>query len=127
MRTKPSEGDRGAAEEGGLEALGERRLSRFAGDARRRCGVRDRREDREAERAADLLGGVDQAAGEARLAFLDAGDGGDRRRHEGEAEPGRGEQRGAEDVGGKLPPTETRLNQSRPTTMKSMPAASTGL
>lgn len=59
----------------------------------------DQAEDRQAERAADLLGGVDQAAGQALLAVGDAGDGGDRDRHEGEAEADRRQQRGAEDVG----------------------------
>src|SRR6476646_8129346 len=89
------EGEAGADEEGGGEAVGEGRGVLGGAD----LGVGDRGEDGEAEGAADLLGGVDQAAGEALLAVLDAGDGGDRDRDEGEAEADGGEQRGAEDVG----------------------------
>src|SRR5215218_8180669 len=88
-------GEAGADEEGGGEAVGEGGGVGGGAD----LGVGDRGEDGEAEGAADLLRGVDQAAGEALLAVLDAGDGGDRHRHEGEAEADGGEQRGAEDVG----------------------------
>src|SRR3954454_14119017 len=55
------DGEAGADEEGGGEAVGED--GGVAGGADR--GVGDRREDSEAEGAADLLGGVDEAAGEA--------------------------------------------------------------
>jgi len=88
-------GEAGADEEGLLEPFGEDGgVVGVADDAVGDCG-----EDGEAEGAADLLGGVDQAAGEALLAVFDAGDGGDRDRDEGEAEADGGEQGGAEDVG----------------------------
>src|SRR3984885_1936953 len=85
--------DRGAAEEGGLEALGERVLQAGAG-AQQVFGVRGRQrgEHGQPQRTSHLLGGVDEPARQSRLLFLDAGDGGDGRGHEGEAEPDRGEQ-----------------------------------
>src|SRR3954453_21952004 len=83
------ESDRGAAEEGGLEAI---RQVADIGDVAG-VGGRDRREDREADGAPDLLRGVDQAAGEAGLVFVYTGDRCDRRGHEREPEPGGGEER----------------------------------
>ena len=55
-------------------------------------GRGDGGEDRDAQRAADLLGGVDQPRGDAGLVGLHALEGGDRDRHEGEPEADAGEQ-----------------------------------
>jgi hypothetical protein len=84
-------GEGGDDEEGGLEAFGE-------GDEAVGTGVRgevvvgagdgDGGDDRDAEGGADLEGGVAEAGGEPRLAFGDAGEGGDRGGDEGEADAG---------------------------------------
>ena len=64
--TTPSAAIARAAEERRLEALVERRADPET-PTRVGARVRDRDEDREPERAADLLRGVDQPAGQARL------------------------------------------------------------
>ena len=63
------EGEPGADQERVLEAVGERdrAVAHAVGDRRARRAVGDRDEDREAERAADLLGGVHEPRREPRL------------------------------------------------------------
>ena len=97
-----------------LEALGEGDRHRVAaGDQVAGAAVRDRGEDRQAERAADLLRRVDQARGQAGLVVLDARHRGDRHRHEREAEADRGQQRREQDVGRRSRrPAETCENQT---------------
>src|SRR5215217_4758777 len=94
-------GDRypGAGEEGVLEALGQRDRRRLAGGhGVVGTAVGDGGEDRQAERAADLLRRVDQARGQTGLVRLDAADRSDGHRDEREAEADRGEQRREQDV-----------------------------
>jgi hypothetical protein len=62
------------------------------------AAVGDGGKDREAERAADLLRGVDQPRRQSGLVWLCAGHCADRHRHEGEAQPEGSEQRWAEHV-----------------------------
>ena len=88
-------------QEGGLEALVEddervrafvrRQVVRGAGDG-------DRGGDGDAERAADLQGGVAQARGEPGLVLGDTGERRDGGGHEGEADPGTGDEQPEEDV-----------------------------
>ena len=91
--------------------------------------VRDRGEDRQAERAADLLGRVDQARtpGPPRRG-CDAGHRGDRHRHEREAEARR--RRAATGTGCRrrsCRPARPARTSTRPTAVSSSPAISTGL
>jgi hypothetical protein len=83
----------GATQECALESLGESvrhgRVTSRHHVVRARGG--DRGQNRQAQRSADLLRGVDQAAGEALLALIDAGDRRDRRGDEPEPESKRGE------------------------------------
>src|SRR5215218_10290858 len=94
-------GDRypGTGEEGVLEALGQRDGGRLAGGhGVVGAAVGDGGEDRQAERAADLLRRVDQAGRQARLVRLNPADRCDGHRHERQAEADRGEQRREQDV-----------------------------
>ena len=94
--------DHAAGEERGLEAFGERRPSGRAPSRREHVlravefAIVD--EDREAERAADLLGGVDEPGREPRLVRLRARDRPDRHRDEREPEPDRREHLREQDV-----------------------------
>ena len=113
-----------------LEALGE---GGHAGspvpDAERvGAGGRERREDREPERTADLLAGVDQSAGEARLVLADGGGAADR--HAGRTRspsPSAASERREEHVAENDPPAEIRDHQDQSSGDESSPAITTGL
>ena len=83
-----------AAGEGPVEAVHERRL-RAAGRAARR----ERAQDREPERTADLLRRVEEAGRETLIGVLEPRRRDERQRHEDGAEPERGEQDRRHDVG----------------------------
>ena len=100
-RIAPATAKPDADEERPVKPLGQRDGGAVDAGAEQALGaaVGDRGEDREPERAADLLGGVDQPRGEPRLVRLGPGHGGDRHRHEREPEADGGQQRRAEHVG----------------------------
>ena len=123
---RPGDREAGADEERAVEPFRQRDRRAVHAGVKQALGaaVGDRREDREAERAADLLGGVDQPRGEARLVRLGAGDRGDRHGDEGEPEPERREQRRPEDVRGEAsrPARGRARTTSRPAAISSRPA-----
>ena len=86
--TAPSTANPAPTSQRRLEALGQRDAAAScpASTSESRARVGDRGQDRQAERAADLLGRVDQPGRQARLVRLDARHRGDRHRHEREAE-----------------------------------------
>ena len=93
------------------------------------AAVGDRREDRQAERAADLLGGVDQARGEAGLVRARAGHRGDRHGTKDSPRPIAASIDGPEHVGGeraavRRAPSRTRTGRRRRTAAR---VNSTGL
>ena len=98
---RSEDGEPGADEERVVEALGEghRRVAHAGGERVARAAVRHRGEDRQAERAAHLLGGVDQAGGESGLVGPRAGHRGDRHGHEREAETPPDDERREQHVG----------------------------
>ena len=89
------------------------------------AAVGDGCEDREPERAADLLGGVDQTGGQARLVWLGSGYGGDRHGHERTPNPNPtpASSDGPRTSAANEPPVAgTCENHSRPPATSSMPA-----
>ncbi len=86
------------AGEGPVEA-GDERLRVLGAAERRGVAGRDRREDREPERTADLLRGVEQPRGEALVLVLEPGRRDQRQRHEDGAHAERGEDERGQDVG----------------------------
>ena len=94
-------GQHDAGQEGGLEALvehDERVCACVRCQVVLGAGDGDRRDDGDAERCADLEGGVAEARGEPGLVLGDIGERRDRGGHEGEADPGTDDEQPEEDV-----------------------------
>src|SRR6516164_705680 len=87
------QGDRSANPQGQVEAVGQRDVDGLAlTEQGAQAGGGDRGGDRDTERPAELLGGVDQPRGQPGLLLGDAGQPADRHRDEGEGGAGPGDE-----------------------------------
>ena len=122
------ETDRTAGPERPLEATGE--CGDGAGAVAGQCvvvGGGDGGGEGDADRASDLLGGVEQAGGEAGVARADAGEASDRDGDEGEGGAGARDEEGAGEVAPNWPWTGMAVAQRMPPPIRPMPAAITYL
>ena len=101
------------------------RPTRRPGEAGGDAAGGDRGRHRDADRPAELLGGVDEPGGQAGLVLGDAGQGGDGHRDEGERGTDAGDQERPRQVGPETPVPGTWVAQSTPPPIRAMPAAMT--